>query len=119
MTLPVDLAIFVIVLIQSTDSLDKEKVHFGKWLNVTSTENEAGFYMFDWLVQDSVQKCVDECKSTKACQYINYEVRAHICVLIRRNVEQNNNDDPVVEIKPGHMFGNKSEWANVSKNKSF
>lgn len=99
-------------LVQLSKSL-MEKLHFGKWLQ-NMNDGTSSFRTFEWLVNVSVMECVDACKSTKACKFINFEVRPHKCALIRTQQESDISYNENVGIKPGNIFGNKSEWNIVS-----
>lgn len=106
--------LYTIILRQLSKTLGTDKIRFGTWLRILTTEDNR-LYPFDWLVKVSVKECVLACKSTKACQYMNYEVRAHKCALIRTDNITENIEEHVVS-KPGYIFGNKSEWSLVSNN---
>ncbi|KAL4227370.1 hypothetical protein ACF0H5_012813 [Mactra antiquata] len=95
--------IFGMYLFQFSDSFNKELYHFSRWLKLP--EEQTGIYVFDWKLKVSIKQCKNACKSTKVCQYINYEGRTHLCALIRNDGK----DTPVIEIKPGYTFWNKSE----------
>ncbi|KAL4225863.1 hypothetical protein ACF0H5_013852 [Mactra antiquata] len=98
-------------LFKSIDTRPDKLYHFNKWLKTTSG-NKGGFYTFDWLFKVSIKQCSDMCILTKACQYINYQPRPHLCSLIRNDTDST----PIVETKPGYLFGNKSEWTKSIPN---
>lgn len=93
-----------------SESLDLEQIHFGKRVQ-NSKDEDMEVYTFEWMTSVSIRDCMGACKSTKACEYINFEVRSHKCALIRAN-----DSKYVVKVsdKPGFIFGNKSEWSAVS-----
>lgn len=105
-----------VVFLQFSECFDKEQVHFRHWFQ--NSIQGTRFYTFEWMVKVSVKDCVDTCKSTQACEYINYAVRSHKCALVRSQTDSDDNSVADVEIKPGYIFGNKSEWMMVSKSHS-
>ncbi|KAL4239464.1 hypothetical protein ACF0H5_000279 [Mactra antiquata] len=61
----------------------------------------------------SKKDCVHACKAVEACEYINLDVRSHLCALVKvKNGREGRL--PVIGIKPGYIYMNKSEW-NMDK----
>ncbi|KAL4219935.1 hypothetical protein ACF0H5_020347 [Mactra antiquata] len=79
--------------------------HLNQWIKI-SKDRDDGIYVFDWRLKVSIKQCVEACKATKACQFVNFEGRSHLCALIRSDKEFT----PVIEKKPGYILGIKSEW---------
>ncbi|KAL4223845.1 hypothetical protein ACF0H5_017310 [Mactra antiquata] len=74
------------------------------------------YVTFDWKTGVGKPECIEACKSTKACCYINFEVKSGLCALVRPRSEYVGTlgIEMVTERKPGYIFGDKSEW-NVSQ----
>lgn len=109
MKLQVTLLFCGLVLIQLGELLKREKIHYGERIH----NSNSSFYTFEWLTMVSIKDCIEACKSRKTCQYINYDVRPHLCALIRPQEGHKGNICPNTEIKPGYVYGNKSEWSMV------
>ncbi|KAL4229955.1 hypothetical protein ACF0H5_010346 [Mactra antiquata] len=110
----IDILIYLLLWQQVTESAKLEKIYHAKFLQ-NSIEGNSSVYTFETLLKVSVQQCVNACKTTKACEYINYERRHTKCDLLRTKDDTDTKTVKLeAETKPGCVFGNKSEWIEVS-----
>lgn len=91
-----------------------DKIHFSTILDI-GPHNEFTFFISEAILLVGLKDCVENCKATKGCKYINYDRPATVCYFI--GVQ--GGDDPTVTNslvqRKGHIFGDKSEW-NLVRN---
>ncbi|KAL4229575.1 hypothetical protein ACF0H5_012614 [Mactra antiquata] len=100
---------FFIMCRQISELLANEPIHFGHWVKSSNNDNNVDYYTFEWKIKVSKKDCVNACKSTEVCEYINFEVRSHLCALVTIKDDRKGRL-PVIEKKPGYIYMNKSEW---------
>ncbi|XP_045174068.2 uncharacterized protein LOC123535454 [Mercenaria mercenaria] len=78
-------------------------IHFGHSIK-TDTINNMDVYIFEMIMMKDIKKCIESCKTRKACKFFNFDHQAKLCYLI------GGNNTVWFERKPGFSFGNKTDW---------
>lgn len=91
-----------------------DKIYFSSFLEI-GTHNEFTFFISEAILKVGLNDCIEKCKATKGCKYINYDRAATVCYFI--GVQRGN--DPTVTNsvvqRNGYVFGDKSDW-NLVRN---
>ena len=61
----------------------------------------------------SVQKCIEHCKTSVSCVYVDYRTRYHLCILLRINGSVTVHGN--VHTSRGFVASDKTDWDMVSK----
>ncbi|KAL4219026.1 hypothetical protein ACF0H5_021609 [Mactra antiquata] len=110
----IHLMLFWMMCLHISGLMTNEPIHFGYWVSSSNEDSGVDFYTFMWKIKVSKKDCVEACKATDACEYINFEVRSHLCALVKAK-DNRNGRQPLIEMKPGYIYMDKSEWNVVSE----
>ena len=96
------------IRVYTANSMVLDKLHFNAFLSPTQTFPNVS--IFQTFPESSVYSCVMECKLTRTCRFINYDVRSRKCELLRAD-----DDNVDVNRRNGYVVGKKSDWDLVRK----
>jgi hypothetical protein len=86
-----------------------KEYHFARRIRAVNGD----MFGVEFLKNQDIKDCIESCKMSKACKYVNFEIRTMLCFLISVKAEYTLNVENYVEVKPGFYFGDKNEWPMV------
>ncbi|XP_060596148.1 C-type mannose receptor 2-like [Ruditapes philippinarum] len=91
--------------------LAAEKTFMAKWIQ-TDLEYPWNIYAVKIILGKGLDRCVENCKNTKECDYINFERIVNTCFLIGVNTSDGGTFDIAerIQTRKGYVFGNKQDW---------
>lgn len=102
-------AVRIIIIFLSAWILHAEKIHFARYLRTELFQLRS-----HKVVGESVSSCIDKCKASNECRYINYHVASHLCHLIDGSIGEDVIIEDILEEARGYVFGDKANWITVS-----